>query len=274
MQLSEKYRPVSAKDFIGKQEFIKEIMEYVQNAFPVLLISPPGYGKTTLAIVVANELGYQLIEKNSSDKRLKEDLQDLERALKTKTFRKVLYLLDEIDGIKNQKYLAKIVEESKHPIIMTANEEYKISPEIKQVSKHIKMQKPKIEDITKRIKQIARKEGIAVNYGSITTDIRSSINNTFGGACSQKTRINDFDKVLNIFRGYKSENTPLIWLLDNAHNFYKGYKLIEVIRLITLADSIGCRELLSCLPVAIYGKSTHPYYLNKKHRSVENGFNR
>lgn len=273
MQLTEKYRPTSAKDFIGKQDFLKEVMEYVQNTYPVLLTSPPGYGKTTLAIVIANELGYQLIERNASDKRLKEDLKDLEKALKTATFRKVLYLLDEIDGIENQKYLAKIVEESKHPIIMTANEEYKISPKIKKISKHIKMQRPRIEDVTKRIKQIARKEGIAINYGKITTDIRSSINNTFGGACGYRTRISDFDKVSNTFRGYKNESVPLIWLLDNAHNFYKGYKLVEAIRLITIADSIGCRELLSCLPEARYGKPTYPYYLNKKHRNRDsNGF--
>ena len=44
-------------------------IEYSPNCFRSLLYGPPGLGKTTLAHVVANHAGYNVVEINASDDR-------------------------------------------------------------------------------------------------------------------------------------------------------------------------------------------------------------
>ena len=44
-------------------------IEYSPNSFRSLLYGPPGLGKTTLAHVVANHAGYNVVEINASDDR-------------------------------------------------------------------------------------------------------------------------------------------------------------------------------------------------------------
>jgi len=263
MNLTEKYRPKTIEEFVGDKKVIETLMKYVENNIPTILVGKPGIGKTSAVYIVANELDYNVIETNASDERRKNELKDLGSRLRMKTFSKNLFLLDEIDGLENQDLLSGYIMDSHYPIVMTANEKYKVSPKITKYCKMIEMSPPPLALVVKRMKEIAEKEGVKVTYDRVSTDVRASINNTFYEGNGYNEDKNNFEKVNRVFRAKKVEDIPLIWLLDNVHNFYHGKDLYNSIKILSKVEETKNKELLSCLPRAKKGRPGYPYMLRR-----------
>src|SRR3989344_5414238 len=72
----EKYRPRNFEQVRGQTEIVKRLKAFVSsgNLPHLLFVGPPGIGKTTLSLVIANELfgenkSQNYLELNSSDER-------------------------------------------------------------------------------------------------------------------------------------------------------------------------------------------------------------
>ncbi len=107
-------RPKSLKDFIGQKELKRQISIYIKAALKrdenldhVLLYGPPGLGKTTLASIIANELGVRF--KATSAPAI-ERPGDLAAILTSLNHRDVLFI-DEIHRLK------PILEEILYPAL-------------------------------------------------------------------------------------------------------------------------------------------------------------
>lgn len=263
--LPNKYRPRSLGEFVGDPQMVEEIKECIENGIPVLLVGPPGTGKTSLTYLLADTTGHHVVESNASDERRKSELKDLQSRLKMKTFVKTLYLLDEADGLENQDFLADIVKSSKHPVVLTANEKYKMSKKLQKVCKvfEVTIRPNQLGLVVKRMKEIAEKENLKVSYQGVTTDVRESINKVFYGSQGYKKDTNIFEKVGNIFKSKCVERVDIIWLLDNIHNFYIGKDLYDAVKVLMLYAKTDDENVLGCLPKSKYGKAKYPYYLRK-----------
>ena len=78
---SEKYRPQIISDMIGNEEPRAAIMEWFvkwkKGTKPLLLVGPPGIGKTTIAYLMAKQFGYDMIGLNASDVRSKSRINEI-----------------------------------------------------------------------------------------------------------------------------------------------------------------------------------------------------
>ena len=78
---SEKYRPQIISDMVGNEEARAAITEWFvkwkKGTKPLLLVGPPGIGKTTIAYLVAKQFGYDMIGLNASDVRSKSRINEI-----------------------------------------------------------------------------------------------------------------------------------------------------------------------------------------------------
>jgi len=146
MMWSEKYRPQKVKEMVGNEEaritFLEWLVNWENGSKPVLLVGPPGIGKTTLVKAATKELGYDMVELNASDVRTKEKLQSIIPPLLSNASvlgRKVLLFLDEVDGMSSRgdrggfTTLISLLKEPTVPIVMAANAE--VGEQIKELKK-------------------------------------------------------------------------------------------------------------------------------------------
>lgn len=145
----EKHRPRTLDLIVGNSDAIASIRAWVlswSRSLPekraVLLIGPPGTGKTATVGALANELNMELVEFNSSDNRNKDSIETLVwRAASQQTLdgRPRIILLDEVDGLSGTSdrggvgAIVRVIQDSVHPIIMTANDPD--SPRLKDLFK-------------------------------------------------------------------------------------------------------------------------------------------
>ena len=147
---SEIYRPATVQEMIGNEDerlmVMKWLSGWVIGSKPLLLIGPPGVGKTTLVHVLARQLDYDLIEMNASDTRNREGLEQLIMPLLVNTSifgKKILLFLDEVDGISNREdtggieSIARIMRQPSIPVIMAANNKDAKTKELAKVSRPI-----------------------------------------------------------------------------------------------------------------------------------------
>lgn len=195
-----KHRPKTLLDVAGnekaKETFVKWIRSW-QDGSPskkaALLHGPPGTGKTVTVQAVANEMKFDLVEVNASDKRTGEQLRRIAGGAATQGElfgRNRLVLLDEIDGINLAAdtgaipALKETIEHARCPIVLTANDPWdpKIRP-IREVCLLIEFKRLGLRDSLPYLTKLMASEGIEADEQALRLivdrnkgDMRSIIN--------------------------------------------------------------------------------------------------
>ena len=229
---SEKHRPQIISEMVGNEESRAAIMEWFakwkKGTKPLLLVGPPGIGKTTLAILAAKRFGYDMISLNASDIRNKKRIQEiLSPVLGTSSlFGSPMIFVDEVDGIYGRadyggaEALIQILKEPTVPIILAANSE--TSSKMKGIKKavktiHLRPLPPRM--LLLYLNKILQKEDAKISPGTLIKiitesrgDLRSMINTTqafvtgFEPPTEKSFESLDVETAVNAFFKANSEN--------------------------------------------------------------------
>ena len=166
-----------------------------------LLSGSPGIGKTSAALIVARECGFEPIEVNASDTRSKSDnkigkgvggkLSNMIREMSTNSAisfqrspssnpSRLVLIMDEVDGMSGGDRggvadLIQTIKNSKVPIICICNDKY--SQKLKSLRNHtieLDFAKPTAAMITKRLRLICQSEGLQMNDATMNAVIQNA----------------------------------------------------------------------------------------------------
>ena len=219
-------------DMVGNEDartkFVEWFAKWKKGTKPLLLVGPPGIGKTTLANLAAKRFGYDMISLNASDIRNKKRIQEiLSPVLGTSSlFGSPMIFVDEVDGIYGRadyggaEALIQILKEPTVPIILAANSE--TSSKMKGIKKavktiHLRPLPPRM--LLLYLNKILQKEDGKISPGSLFKiitesrgDLRSMINTTqafvtgFEPPTEKSFESLDVETAVNAFFKAKSEN--------------------------------------------------------------------
>ena len=195
---SEKYRPQIISDMVGNEEPRAAIMEWFvkwkKGTKPLLLVGPPGIGKTTMAYLVAKQFGYDMIGLNASDARSKSRINEILTPVlgNVSVLGTPMIFVDEVDGIHGRgdyggaAALVDILKEPTVPIVLAANDDALDKMKgIKKVVKTINFKRIPPRLLRVYLENILKKESAKLSPGSLIKvidksngDIRSMINLT------------------------------------------------------------------------------------------------
>jgi replication factor C large subunit len=195
---SEKYRPQIISDMVGNEEPRAAIMEWFakwkKGTKPLLLVGPPGIGKTTMAYLVAKQFGYDMIGLNASDVRSKSRINEILTPVlgNVSVLGTPMIFVDEVDGIHGRgdyggaAALVDILKEPTVPIVIAANDDsLEKMKNIKKVVTTISFKRIPPRLLRVYLENILKKENVKLSPGSLIKvidksrgDIRSMINLT------------------------------------------------------------------------------------------------
>jgi replication factor C large subunit len=211
---------------------VKWLSGWVDGSRPLLLIGPPGIGKTTLVHTLSQQFNYDLIELNASDNRNKIGLQNRIMPIfhNAGLFgRKMLLFLDEVDGISGREdtggidSLITIMKEPTIPVIMAANTKNTKIKDLRKICKVIELNSipPRLlmiflDHILKQENEkLSPDEKVSIVNNS-KGDIRSMLNNAqskCAGYNSTHSKIFEID-IAEAINGYFSKSER-----EEAKNF-------------------------------------------------------
>jgi len=189
---TEKYRPKSLSGVIGNPSAVEDLRKWAlswNNGIPkkraVVLIGTPGIGKTTSAEALAADMGWGIVEMNSSDQRTGDIIRDIAfkgayfntfndegTYLNSKDGGRKLIILDEADSLFGTAdrgalpAINELVKTTQQPVILIVNDFYALSKKsaaIKTDTIQISFRKPTARSIASALKIIADKEKVSVS---------------------------------------------------------------------------------------------------------------
>lgn len=193
---SEKYRPHNISDMVGNEQTRASIIEWFvkwkKGTKPLLLVGPPGIGKTTIANIVSKQFGYDAIGLNASDVRSKSQINEILGPVleNVSVLGTPMIFIDEVDGIHNRSdyggasALVDILKTPTVPIILAANSDAADKMKnIKKATKVVYFKKIPPRLLRVYLQSILKRQGAVLSPGSLIKvidksngDIRSMIN--------------------------------------------------------------------------------------------------
>jgi replication factor C large subunit len=193
MPFAHKYKPKKTSEILGQDAQIKELKLKLNSLKKkgLLIYGPTGTGKTSSIHALAEELDLEIIEVNASDLRNSNALEEkILPAIKQQSLfsKSKIILIDEIDGLSGTDRggltsIIKFIDESKYPIILTANDiwDNKFNP-LRKKCVMIEYKALNFLTTSNHLKDIAQKEKIdidedALNYIARVShgDLRSAL---------------------------------------------------------------------------------------------------
>ena len=241
---SEIYRPARVQDMIGNEDerlvVMKWLSGWVKGSRPLLLVGPPGVGKTTLVHALARQLDYDLIEMNASDTRNRDQLEQLITPILVNTSifgKKILLFLDEVDGISGREdtggieSIVRIMKQPTIPVIMAANSRDAKIKELAKVCKTIEFNAVTPRLLMLLIDHVLKDQKKKLSLSEKTSivekahgDVRLLLNILQAKLSGYDTSANastdiDIVEAINGFFGAQNEDTARSFLLNADANY-------------------------------------------------------
>ncbi len=230
---SEKYRPQIISDMVGNEEPRAAIMEWFakwkKGTKPLLLVGPPGIGKTTMAYLVAKQFGYDMIGLNASDVRSKSRINEILTPVlgNVSVLGTPMIFVDEVDGIHGRgdyggaAALVDILKEPTVPIVIAANDDsLEKMKNIKKVVTTISFKRIPPRLLRVYLENILKKESVKLSPGSLIKVIAKSRGDI-------RSMINLTQSLINGFNPQTETSFETINVEDGVNAFFKSNSIDE-----------------------------------------------
>jgi len=209
---AEGHRPKTLDDIIGNSSAISQLRSWADawskgrpKRKGAILVGDPGIGKTSAALALANDYGWDVVELNASDSRNAEAVDRIVgHGSRAETFSSdgsyrstaegglKLIIFDEADNLFGNedrggaKSITQALKDTIQPIILIVNDYYELTRRasgVKQLTTTIKFTRPTAQQVSEVLGRIATREALDISQDVIQRvvnnadgDIRGAVN--------------------------------------------------------------------------------------------------
>jgi len=261
----EKYRPKTLKEVVGNRKAIEQLVQWAlewerKKASEIkkkaaVLDGRPGVGKTSAALALANDFGWDVIELNASDVRNEQQIKKIVTSgvrlqaigADGKLRKRKLIVLDEADNLYEargkmgdrggKKAIVEAIKITQQPIILIANDSYQLfsgyyGSILKGLCEIIKFNRLRQNEVIAVLKRICAAEGIKYDYQALKIIAARAMGDL-------RAAINDLQSVAEGKKFIGVDDVNALGYRDEWKNIYEG-----VLRILHTESFLAAKDIL------------------------------